>query len=59
VSGRGTEQEAATPATARRATIDAAGRFVFEGLRHGLVQLRIEPAEGQPGGGIITPSFRL
>ena len=55
----GTELGGTTSTTSRHATPDAAGRFLFEGLRPGLVQLRIQPADGQPGGAIITPSFRL
>jgi hypothetical protein len=40
-------------------TPDEAGRFLFDGLRPGLVQLRIEPLSGQAGRSVITPSIRL
>jgi hypothetical protein len=46
-------------ATVRSATPDATGRFVFDGLRPGLAQLRIHPGGDQAGRSVITPSFRL
>ena len=46
-------------AAAGRVTPDEAGRFLFDGLPPGLVQLRIEPFSGQAGRSVITPSIRL
>jgi hypothetical protein len=49
-----------SPAAVRQVTPDEAGRFVFDGLRRGLVQLRLRPAAGAGRGrGVITPSIRL
>jgi hypothetical protein len=43
----------------RRARLDAAGRFVFGGVAHGLAQLRIDPGGRQAGRPVITPPIRL
>lgn len=51
--------EAGRPATVRHVAPDEAGRFLFDGLHHGLVQLRIQPASGQADRSVITPSIRL
>lgn len=53
------ELRQASLAAARQAAPDEAGRFVFDGLRRGLVQLRLRPAAGRAGRGVITPSIRL
>lgn len=46
-------------AVIRQATPDAGGRFVFEDLRHGLVQIRIRPGGDRAGRSVITPAIRL
>lgn len=51
------------PEPARTVTADPAGRFVFDGVPHGLAQLLVHPPEpGVPGGGVprvVTPSLAL
>jgi hypothetical protein len=42
----------------RQATPDEAGRFVFDNLSHGLIQIRIHPGTGADGG-VVTPSIPL
>lgn len=54
-------QAAADPAgraLVRQVAPDEAGRFIFERLRHGLVQIRIVPGTATDGGA-VTPSIRL
>jgi hypothetical protein len=50
------------PAPSRFVTADEAGRFVFDGVPHGLVQLLVHPPEGESDGDqprVVTPSLAL
>ncbi len=50
------------PAPPRFVTADEAGRFVFDGVPHGLAQLLVHPPEGQPDRDqprVVTPSLAL
>jgi hypothetical protein len=57
--GGGAARAAGQRAMVRHVTADEAGRFLFGGLHHGLVQLRIQPPSGRAGRSVITPSIRL
>jgi hypothetical protein len=50
------------PTPSRFVTADEAGRFVFDGVPHGLVQLLVHPPDGGPDPGqprVVTPSLAL
>jgi hypothetical protein len=47
------------PLPARQAVADDAGRFVFEGVPHGLAQLLVHPVEGTGAPVLVTPSLVL
>ncbi len=47
------------PSAARLAVADDAGRFVFEGVPHGLAQLLVHPVEGTGAPTLVTPSLVL
>jgi uncharacterized membrane protein len=47
------------PMPARRVTADDTGRFVFEGVPHGLAQLLVHPAAGTDTPMLVTPSLVL
>jgi hypothetical protein len=51
------------PERARTVTSDDAGRFVFDGVPHGLAQLLVHTPERTPGGAapppVVTPSLTL
>ena len=40
-------------------TADAAGRFSFDGVPHGIAQLLVEPPEGGTSPRVVTPAFTL
>ncbi|MFC5924142.1 hypothetical protein [Micromonospora vulcania] len=40
-------------------TADETGRFVFDAVPHGLVQMLVDPGEGAEGPRVVTPSFVL
>lgn len=47
------------PSPAQEAVADDAGRFVFEGVPHGLAQLLVHPVEGTGAPTLVTPSLVL
>jgi hypothetical protein len=47
------------PAQSRMVTADAAGRFVFDGVPHGIAQLLVQPPEGDSSPRVVTPAFTL
>ena len=47
------------PAPPRVVTADAAGRFAFDGVPHGLAQLLVAPPEGDTSPRVVTPAFTL
>ena len=47
------------PAPSRTVTADAAGRFVFDGVPHGIAQLLVHPTEGDTSPRVVTPAFTL
>jgi hypothetical protein len=51
----------AEPAPSQIVTSDDGGRFVFDGVPHGLVQLIVHPAhlDGRPSPRVATPAFVL
>ena len=40
-------------------TADAAGRFAFDGVPHGIAQLLVHPPEGGTAPRVVTPAFTL
>jgi hypothetical protein len=49
----------APSAPLRAVTADAAGRFAFEGVPHGIAQLLVQPPEGGALPRVVTPAFAL
>lgn len=47
------------PAPSRTVTADAAGRFAFDGVPHGIAQLLVHPLEGDTSPRVATPAFTL
>jgi len=47
------------PAPSRTVTADAAGRFAFDGVPHGIAQLLVHPPEGDTSPRVVTPAFTL
>ena len=47
------------PAPIRAVTADAAGRFAFEGIPHGIAQLLVQPPEDGALPRVVTPTFAL
>jgi hypothetical protein len=47
------------PAPSRTVTADTAGRFVFDGVPHGIAQLLVHPPEGDTSPRVVTPAFTL
>ncbi len=47
------------PAPSTIVTSDEAGRFVFDGVPHGLAQLLVHPPEGGAAPRVVTPSLAL
>lgn len=47
------------PPRSRVVTADAAGRFVFDGVPHGIAQLLVRPPAADSSPGVITPAFTL
>jgi len=47
------------PAPLRAVTADAAGRFAFEGIPHGIAQLLVQPPEDGALPRVVTPTFAL
>jgi hypothetical protein len=47
------------PTPSRVVTSDEAGRFVFDGVPHGLAQVLVHPPEGEDAPRVITPSLAL
>ena len=47
------------PAPSRIVTADAAGRFAFDGVPHGIAQLLVQPPEGDASPRVVTPAFTL
>jgi hypothetical protein len=47
------------PAPLRAVTADAAGRFAFEGVPHGIAQLLVQPPEDGALPRVVTPAFAL
>jgi hypothetical protein len=47
------------PAPARVLTTDESGRFVFDGVPHGLAQVLVHPPEGTGAPCVVTPSLAL
>lgn len=47
------------PAPSRIVTSDAAGRFAFDGVPHGLAQLLVQPPEGDASPRVVTPTLAL
>ena len=43
----------------RRTTCDAHGRFVVDGVPHGLVQVVVRPGQGGGGRSVVTPGFEV
>ena len=43
----------------RVVTADAAGRFAFDGIPHGLAQLLVQPLGGGTSPRVVTPAFTL
>jgi hypothetical protein len=40
-------------------TADAAGRFAFDGVPHGIAQLPVQPPEGDASLRVVTAAFTL
>jgi hypothetical protein len=55
----GVELRAQEPAPARFVTADETGRFVFDEVAHGLVQLVVRPHRESDGPSVVTPSLLL
>ena len=53
------ELRAAAGAGSRSATADDTGRFVFDGVAHGLVQLVVHAPDAGVGDKVVTPSLLL
>jgi hypothetical protein len=47
------------PEPTRIVTTDDTGRFVFDGVPHGLAQLLVHPPDGAAGPRVVTPSLAL
>jgi hypothetical protein len=47
------------PAPPRIVTADAAGRFAFDGVPHGIAQLLVHPPAGDAAPRVVTPAFAL
>ena len=47
------------PAPTRMVIADAAGRFAFDGVPHGIAQLLVQPPEGDSSPRVVTPAFTL
>ncbi len=47
------------PARPRIAIADAAGRFAFDSVPHGIAQLLVHPAAGEADPRVVTPAFSL
>jgi hypothetical protein len=47
------------PAPPRMVLADAAGRFVFDGVPHGIAQLLVHPAADDGAPRVVTPAFSL
>jgi hypothetical protein len=47
------------PAPPRIVTADAAGRFAFDDVSHGIAQLLVHPADGDASPRVVTPAFAL
>jgi hypothetical protein len=47
------------PAPPRVVTADAAGRFVFDGVPHGIAQLLVQAPESDDSSRVVTPAFTL
>jgi hypothetical protein len=47
------------PAPQRTVTADAAGRFAFDRVPHGIVQFLVQPPEGSAMPRLVTPAFTL
>jgi hypothetical protein len=47
------------PAPPRMVFADAAGRFVFDGVPHGIAQLLVHPAADDGAPRVVTPAFSL
>jgi len=47
------------PAPQRTVTADAAGRFAFDRVPHGIVQFLVQPPEGSALPRLVTPAFTL
>jgi len=47
------------PAPQRSVTADAAGRFAFDGVPHGIAQFLVQPPEDSTLPRLITPAFTL
>ena len=55
----GDDVEVRAVSTTRRTTCDAQGRFVVDGVPHGLVQVVVRPAAGGGGRSVVTPGFEV
>jgi len=47
------------PAPPRVVSADAAGRFAFDGVPHGIAQLLVQPPESGASPRVVTPAFTL
>ncbi len=47
------------PAQPRNVIADAAGRFAFDGVPHGIAQLLVHPPAGDAAPRVVTPAFSL
>jgi hypothetical protein len=47
------------PASSPTVTADAAGRFAFDGIPHGIAQLLVHSAAGDASPQVVTPAFML
>jgi hypothetical protein len=47
------------PASPRVVSADAAGRFAFDGVPHGIAQLLVQPPESGASPRVVTPAFTL
>lgn len=55
----GDDVEVRSGGDVRRTTCDARGRFVVDGVPHGLVQVVVRPAAGGGGRSVVTPGFEV
>lgn len=57
--GAGLRVELRTGSDSRESVADDHGRFVLDGVPHGMAQLVLRPAEGTGGPTVVTPAIEL